>query len=92
MDYGTYTDVFFAEGSGVAGTELLNFLGASNDSFTYVGFSLEAANGEVVSTDFLATQTTRQLDPPPPAVPVPAAVWLFGSGLLGMVGVARRKV
>ena len=25
------------------------------------------------------------------AVPVPAAVWLFGSGLLGLVGVARRK-
>lgn len=24
-------------------------------------------------------------------VPVPAAVWLFGSGLLGMVGIARRK-
>ena len=26
------------------------------------------------------------------AVPVPAAVWLFGSGLLGLVGVARRKI
>ena len=26
------------------------------------------------------------------AVPVPAAVWLFGSGLLGLVGVARRKL
>ena len=25
------------------------------------------------------------------AVPVPAAVWLFGSGLLGLVGVSRRK-
>lgn len=25
------------------------------------------------------------------AVPVPAAVWLFASGLLGMVGVARRR-
>lgn len=25
------------------------------------------------------------------AVPVPPAVWLFGSGLLGLVGVARRK-
>lgn len=25
------------------------------------------------------------------AVPVPAAVWLFGSGLLGLVGLARRK-
>jgi hypothetical protein len=28
---------------------------------------------------------------PPPTVPVPAAVWLFGSGLLGLVGVARRR-
>ncbi len=26
------------------------------------------------------------------AVPVPAAVWLFGSGLLGLVSVARRKI
>ncbi|VAX13554.1 hypothetical protein MNBD_GAMMA24-1195, partial [hydrothermal vent metagenome] len=25
------------------------------------------------------------------AVPVPAAVWLFGSGLLGLVSVARRR-
>ena len=25
------------------------------------------------------------------AVPVPAAVWLFGSGLVGLMGVARRK-
>ncbi len=25
------------------------------------------------------------------AVPVPAAFWLFGSGLLGLIGVARRK-
>jgi hypothetical protein len=25
------------------------------------------------------------------AVPVPASVWLFGSGLLGLIGVARRK-
>lgn len=28
---------------------------------------------------------------PPPAVPVPAAVWLLGSALVGLVGVARRK-
>jgi hypothetical protein len=26
-----------------------------------------------------------------PPVPVPAAVWLFASGLLGLVGIARRK-
>jgi len=24
-------------------------------------------------------------------VPIPAAVWLFGSGLIGLLGVARRK-
>jgi len=28
---------------------------------------------------------------PDPVIPVPAAVWLFGSGLLGLVGVARRR-
>jgi hypothetical protein len=28
---------------------------------------------------------------PPAVIPVPAAVWLFGSGLLGLVGIARRK-
>lgn len=27
----------------------------------------------------------------PAVVPVPAAAWLFGSGLLGLVGIARRK-
>ena len=25
-------------------------------------------------------------------VPVPAAVWLFGSGLIGLIGIARRKI
>jgi len=25
-------------------------------------------------------------------IPIPAAVWLFGSGLIGLVGVARRKL
>jgi hypothetical protein len=27
----------------------------------------------------------------PAVVPVPAAVWLFGSGLLGLLGVVKRK-
>lgn len=27
----------------------------------------------------------------PTAIPIPAAAWLFGSGLLGLVGIARRK-
>ena len=28
---------------------------------------------------------------PSAVVPVPAAVWLVGSGLIGLIGVARRK-
>ena len=24
-------------------------------------------------------------------VPLPAAIWLFGSGLIGLIGIARRK-
>jgi hypothetical protein len=41
-------------------------------------------NGAVLSIDAVASN-------PPSEIPVPAAVWLFGSGLLGLVGVARRK-
>ncbi len=26
-----------------------------------------------------------------PAVPIPAAIWLFGSGLIGLIGIARLK-
>lgn len=28
---------------------------------------------------------------PPSLIPVPAAIWLFGSGLVGLVSIARRK-
>jgi hypothetical protein len=37
------------------------------------------------------TGTGTDACPTVAAVPVPAAVWLFGSGLLGLVGIARRK-
>ena len=37
--------------------------------------------------DFDGTWTSASVS----AVPVPAAIWLFGSGLLGLAGMARRK-
>lgn len=48
------------------------------------------------SLESILTQDLPYCDLPPgeqipPAVPVPAAAWLLGSGLLGLVGVARRK-
>jgi len=52
-------------------------------------------NGGAVcgSTALEFMTATVKLDPPPPsAVPVPAALILFGSGLIGLALVARRKV
>ena len=37
------------------------------------------------------TITYRDMVPPPAMVPISAALWLFGSGLLGLIGVARKK-
>lgn len=49
---------------------------ATEDSAGFAGQSLNFDFGVSVATS---------------AIPVPAAVWLFGSGLIGLVGVARRK-
>lgn len=44
------------------------------------------ADGNEIIVDYIGATVTVE------AVPVPAAVWLFGSGLIGLVGVARRRV
>jgi hypothetical protein len=52
------------------------------------------ANFDILSmhvTQCTDTGTGTDACPTVTAVPVPAAVWLFGSGLLGLVGIARRK-
>ncbi len=46
-------------------------------------FSQFNANFDMTTVTITAITTS--------AVPVPAAVWLFGSGLLGLAGVARRR-
>jgi hypothetical protein len=55
---------------------------------TVMGIPMPAGGPfEGFNANFNATMSPT----PDAVVPVPAAVWLFGSGLLGLVGVARRK-
>lgn len=55
---------------------------SDNGGYIYLG-----ANSYIVSFDSGSSVLTVDVNP----VPVPAAAWLFGSGLLGLVGVARRR-
>jgi len=56
-------------------------------------FDLSGAFIITAGNDFGATSfSTRLLNvSAPSAVPLPAAVWLFGSGLIGLLGISRRK-
>jgi len=54
-------------------------------------FSVACAPINGCNGDYFIDNVSISADVETPAVPVPAAVWLFGSGLLGLVGVARRK-
>jgi hypothetical protein len=44
-----------------------------------------------VLTDAIGITDVVRLSVVPSAVPVPPSVWLFGSGLLGLIGIARRR-
>ncbi|MDH3948810.1 MAG: hypothetical protein OEU74_07600, partial [Gammaproteobacteria bacterium] len=44
-----------------------------------------------VLADAIGTTDVMRLSVVASAVPVPPAVWLFGSGLLGLIGIARRR-
>lgn len=54
---------------------------------TFVGFEDLWGGGDHDYNDHQFSFSNTQAS----AVPVPAAAWLLGSGLLGLIGVARRK-
>lgn len=62
--------------------------------FGTVSGSVSLAGGTINTSVVNLGQTntlTYTLTSNAPAVPVPAAAWLFGSGLLGLAGTARRR-
>ncbi|PCJ88864.1 MAG: hypothetical protein COA54_01130 [Thiotrichaceae bacterium] len=67
-----------------------------SDGAGFTGQLVTAGNIGTGWLFFANTQYSERYDldivlSPPAVIPVPAAVWLFGSGLLGLVGVARRR-
>ncbi len=68
------------------------------DNRDHVGLTLQntlqaisSANGEsaFIQKKAIGSEIVVSIDTSP--IPVPAAVWLFASGLLGLVGIARRR-
>ncbi|MEW8341243.1 MAG: VPLPA-CTERM sorting domain-containing protein [Candidatus Thiodiazotropha taylori] len=69
--------VTWAGPSGIHGSMTSNFANTANLSFTLPdGIDFTSDSGVFLSVN---------------PVPIPAAAWLFGSGLLGFIGVSQRK-
>ncbi len=47
--------------------------------------------GLYLNTDYATPGVVAWVSYAPSAVPLPAAVWLFGSGILGLIGFSKRK-
>jgi hypothetical protein len=78
---GTFTDLpVFGIGSGYA---------QFNGGVTYTGGTLMGSlTGGTITGNIAGSDVIAKLGA---VVPVPAAIWLFGSGLIGFIAVARRK-
>jgi hypothetical protein len=67
---------------GSAATQLFGFTGNGGSG---------VLQSYILGTASLSTAGTLTFSTGAPPVPLPAAVWLFGSGLLGLFGVSRRR-
>ena len=69
------------------GGDLLAEYGGGNGGII---LSASGYDGNSFNTDFSGAPFNSFADTAPVVVPVPAAVWLFGSGLLGLMGFIKR--
>lgn len=65
----------------------LDSFGLSGGSFSEISLTIgDSYTADSAVPSFVGTYSVETA-----VVPVPAAVWLFGSGLLGLIGIARRR-
>ena len=75
-------------GNALGGTQALFYVTGGGSAGAKVSYSNPATETASLSAAGLVLAGGGSSPPP---VPLPAAVWLFGSGLLGLTGIARRK-
>ena len=66
-------------------------IATSSDLITYTAIDVEGdgiRGYQMVSGPFAGLNVTMDVTV---ETPIPAAAWLFGSGLIGLIGIARRK-
>lgn len=87
-------DLIFGSGPLDTSFDLAGLFDVTGDILFDNGFSLADSlhiTGLDAGTSLLITLFDQQFTYEASPVPVPAAAWLLGSGLLGLVGVARRR-
>ena len=86
IDADAFEGVYLNDGSVTTRTDVLNSL-PPGTPFTPFAGNWTYGKGTIVGGSGMGTGGFYQLS----AVPVPAAIWLLGSGLLGLIGMAWRK-
>ena len=82
-----YNDPVFFNASGLAGQSFSYNASTTPSTLPLSGFDTYKIN---LFVDFALTGLTL-VDASVTPIPAPASIWLLGSGLLGLSGVARRK-
>lgn len=80
-------------GGSTSGIDIDAYGWGSLDFFSYVRLTDDSTEGQQGSGGTIGADidAVGAISSAAPVVPIPAAVWLFGSGLLGLIGIARRK-
>ena len=87
VEYGNYVASFFAAGDNAYPGTVGNAIDGNLLTHTAMGNTSSSDQRLRVTLGFLSSS-----GPPPVSnVPVPAAVWLFGTALAGFVGISRRR-
>ncbi len=94
---GSLIGLAFGDFSGLAGPSRVGTLQFTADNPGFANFGLIDTTNSAVGNFFAADTSGMQFpnyvgtQVEIGAVPVPATAWLFGSGLIGLAGVARRR-